>query len=166
MSGSRYSTCMRYTTQQIADLFAVSHQTVKNYCAEFAAYLSPTATPEKGQQRQFTDDDVAVLALVVEMKKAGAVFESIHHALGMGQRGDVPDAALIPIEGDGAGAGGAALLVMRQQVIDLQTALAEKERELAGRDAQIALLREMLNEAQRQVINLERKNARLEDHDD
>ncbi len=50
-----------FSTSQVAKRFGVADQTIKNWAAEFAQYLSPTATPEAGKRRGFTAEDVAIL---------------------------------------------------------------------------------------------------------
>jgi len=80
-----------YTTSQLSSRFNITAQTVKRYAGEFAAYLSPTATPEKNTPRRFTDDDLAVYQLIVTMKEEGKLFEQIHAALRSGERGIAPD---------------------------------------------------------------------------
>ncbi len=142
---------MKYTTRHLQTFFGISHQTAKNYAAEFAAYLSPSATPEPNRQRHFTDEDLTVLALVVEMKRSGAVFEDIHAALRAGQRGDLPqDTAMIP-------APGAAMLLLQEKVMALSQRISDLERETAMKDGQIALLKEQLADANREIRKLERE---------
>lgn len=75
-----------FSTSQVAKRFGVADQTVKNWTAEFAPYLSPTATPEPGKRRAFTSADVAVLALVHEMVGRGRDTAAAHAALKAGQR--------------------------------------------------------------------------------
>lgn len=82
-----------YNTASVAQLFSVTDQTIKNWAREFAAYLSPTATPEKGKKRIFTTDDLKVFALVYEYNRRGFGQEAAHGALKIGQRGDIPSGA-------------------------------------------------------------------------
>ena len=87
-----------YTTTEVRQIFSTSRQTVSNWCRDFGAYLSPTATPEEGSHRKFTDADMTVFALVADMRAQGGTSEMIHAALRMGQRGGVnTDLALVPI---------------------------------------------------------------------
>src|SRR5690349_19356781 len=76
-----------FSTSQVAKRFGVADQTVKNWAAEFAQYLSPTATPEAGKRRAFTADDVAIFALVHGMVGRGRDTDAAHAALQAGQRG-------------------------------------------------------------------------------
>lgn len=135
---------MRYTTQHLCNLFKISHQTVKNYATEFADHLSPTATPGPNRQRYFTDDDLTVIALIVEMKGAGGLYEDIHAALRNGQRGVMPDGSLVSADPGMA-------LVLRQQIDQLTARIRELELDNARKDGQIELLKEMLADAQRRL---------------
>lgn len=78
-----------YTTKDIASLFSVSQETVKNWSREFAVYLSATATPPAGTKRVFTDEDTAVFALIADYKSRGLTYTDAHIALQAGQRGEV-----------------------------------------------------------------------------
>ncbi|MBZ0300997.1 MAG: MerR family transcriptional regulator [Anaerolineae bacterium] len=78
-----------YQTKDIVERFGVSPQTVRTYADEFSHYMSPTANPPTGQQRNFTDEDLEVFSLVVQLKRQGFTYESIHAALASGQRGDL-----------------------------------------------------------------------------
>jgi DNA-binding transcriptional MerR regulator len=74
----------------IARLFRVSGQTVRQWSIEFAEHLSPTANPGRNRTRNYTEDDLAVFALIAEMKARGRVYHDIHTALSIGQRGEIP----------------------------------------------------------------------------
>jgi DNA-binding transcriptional MerR regulator len=82
---------MSYTTQHLAVFFGRSKATVRNWAVEFADYLSPTATPEEGKVRYFTDEDLKVFALVADYKDRDQTYEQIHLALSSGLRGTPPD---------------------------------------------------------------------------
>ena len=82
-----------YQTKDVVERFGISPQTVRTYSDEFGQYLSATANPPPGQQRNFNDDDLEVFALVVELKRQGSTYEAIHAALAAGQRGSVPQNA-------------------------------------------------------------------------
>ncbi|MBL8165402.1 MAG: MerR family transcriptional regulator [Anaerolineae bacterium] len=133
---------MPYTTQQVSGFFSLSHQTIKNYAAEFAAYLSPTATPGHNRQRQFTEDDLTVLALVVEMKRSGARYDDIHASLGAGQRGEMPGTTHTT---DLAPAGTTRALLA--EIKTLNERIRELEQQSAHKDGQIAVLKELLRDA-------------------
>jgi DNA-binding transcriptional MerR regulator len=78
-------------SKQVADIFGFAESTVRNWSAEFAEYLSPTATPGDRKKRDFTPDDLAVFALIAEFKQNKATYEDIHLSLKAGQRGMPPE---------------------------------------------------------------------------
>ena len=81
---------MPYTTRHVSTLLGISIETGRLWAEEFADYLSPTATPGKNRHRMFTEEDVAVLALVADMKKQGLTYADAHASLKAGQRGNLP----------------------------------------------------------------------------
>ena len=52
------------TVSEIARLFKVDKDTIKNWCFEFSDYLSPSAKLSNGQARAFTESDIRVFALI------------------------------------------------------------------------------------------------------
>lgn len=141
---------MSYSTKHLVSMFSVSHQTIKNYAQEFAAYLSPTATPEKNHARVYTDEDLRVLDLVVTAKKAGRRYEEIHAMLQSGQRGDVPDMPANLAIGSQSRALSAAL----QRVSELEELLTQERSKRIGAEANITLLQNMLRDAHEEIIRL------------
>lgn len=87
----RYTVSMNYSAIQTAELFNVARETIRKWAIEFDLYLSPSARPESGGIRRFTQNDLEIFALIAEMKGQGKVFDDIHAALRAGQRGIVPD---------------------------------------------------------------------------
>lgn len=81
---------MPITVGDVANQLGVSPQTIRTWCDTFAAWLSPTATPPSGDVRIFTTDDLAVLALVAEMRQHLVGYEAIKAALERGERGEAP----------------------------------------------------------------------------
>jgi DNA-binding transcriptional MerR regulator len=78
------------TVSDVARLFDISKQSARGWSAEFGDYLSPAANPPAGHARRFDEVDLAVFALVAEMRAAGANYADIHAALASGQRGQPP----------------------------------------------------------------------------
>ena len=142
-----------YTTSQLASRFNVTAQTIKRYAKEFAAYLSPTATPEKEMARRFTDDDLAVYALICSMKEEGKLFEHIHAALRMGERGVPPDSN----SGLTVAQSSAQMrLVKRIQELEHELSIEratrhESDLARAAAEGREKLLRELLEEANRRL---------------
>lgn len=83
-----------YSAIQVATLFNSARETVRKWAVEFERELSPTANPGDGRQRIFTDNDLEVIALIVEMKGQGKLYSDIHAALANGQRGQPPPGAV------------------------------------------------------------------------
>jgi len=75
-----------YTVSQVARHLHTSGTTIRNYAAEFAEFLSPSATPPAGKPRRFTEEDLAVLSTVFVMRGQLAPPAAIIAALHDGQR--------------------------------------------------------------------------------
>lgn len=152
---------MKYNTKTVASLLNVSQSTIKNYTAEFGAYLSPSASPPAGGVRQFTDDDLLVLSLAAQMKKAGASYDEIHLALRNGQRGEIPaeSAEITP-------SASAMIISLREQIIRRDDIIQQLQLERAGDKSLIANLEQKLEAAQLEIRRLDRKLARLLPDDD
>ena len=73
---------------EIARASNVKTNTIRRWSEEFAAYLSPNATPGPRKQREYTENDASILALVGEMRSENAPFEKIHAALASGDIGE------------------------------------------------------------------------------
>jgi DNA-binding transcriptional MerR regulator len=135
-----------YTTKHAQILYRVaSPQTIRNWAKEFEEYLSPTATPEKGNTRLFTIDDMRVFSLIAEYSNINKSFTDIHIALKAGERGDAP--RIQPEDLDSVAAG--------EVEIQLSTELNET-RELANR------LQEELNLMKSQFQPVREENIRLQ----
>lgn len=152
-----------YQTKDVCDIFGISRQTVRIWTAEFSAYLSPSANPEKGQQRNFSDADMTVFALVHEVKDRGGTYENAHVQLKNGDRGRLPSAPLnIVAESD------TQLTTLRGQITRLSNQLegAVQERdELRILAAQEKALRqradEQLTKAQQKIDDLNQEIGML-----
>jgi len=145
---------MTFTTIQLANHFALNVATIKRYAEEFKNYLSPTATPEQGKTRRFTENDVTVYDLIVTMKQEGKHFEEIHAALMSGVRGNLPDfeiGAMTPAQST-------AQLRLMQQIKELQV---EVER-LRSADIRNEILSAELKEARAEIKELYKQIGRLE----
>ena len=68
-----------YSTPEVAAFYKRTDQTIRAWAEEFSAHLSPTANPGKGKGRNFTLEDMRVLALVADMKDRSATYEDIHY---------------------------------------------------------------------------------------
>ncbi len=139
-----------YTTKDIAAIFKVSHQAVKTWAREFALYLSPSAQPESGKRRIFTDDDVRVFALVREYTQRGYNFVDAHLALKAGQRGDIPDTAseITPTPPPQL------IIALRQEIAFVNQRLSEEKARGDETVGQVKLLEKLLDQKEHLVRSL------------
>jgi DNA-binding transcriptional MerR regulator len=80
-----------YGSKEAATLYGVTEQTIRSWAEEFSRHLSVLANPGNRRTRQFSHEDMSVLALIAEHKKRGTSFADIHAALENGERGEFPD---------------------------------------------------------------------------
>jgi len=142
-----------FTTQDVANTFKVSQQTVKNWCDAFADFLSPTATPGERRRRLFTSDDLATFALVHDFHRRGYTYEDAKAALGTGQRGEVPDTSpLTPTVPP------TVLVKLREEMAArdalIQELKTERDRERGKVEQLEKLLKEQIAEKDKQIREL------------
>jgi DNA-binding transcriptional MerR regulator len=137
-----------YTTKDICDKFGVSRETVRQWTSQFGDYLSPTATPEKGRQRNYTDGDLSVFALVSNLKSTGSTSEEITAALSAGQRGEAPIEAQVVPTSD------ASLTTLRRDVVQLRQELDTIKTELLMTQGENRLLKQQLDDKEKRIENL------------
>lgn len=78
------------TVSEAARFLGVEPDKVKRWAKEFAEYLSLTAQPGKGKERQFSEADLRVLAVVAEHLELGNDADDVHFALNSGQQYSEP----------------------------------------------------------------------------
>lgn len=66
-----------YTPAAAAALISVSPSTLRNWCGQFKAHLSPGATPEPGAERILTEQDVVILQRVKELRDQYRSYDDI-----------------------------------------------------------------------------------------
>jgi DNA-binding transcriptional MerR regulator len=137
-----------YTTKDICDKFGVSRETVRQWTSQFGGYLSPTATPEKGRQRNYTDNDLGVFALVSNLKSTGSTSEEITAALSAGQRGEPPSEAQVASTSDSS------LTTLRRDVAQVRQELDVIKTELLMTQGENRLLKQQLDEKEKRIENL------------
>lgn len=150
-----------YRTKQVGDLFGISPQTVKNWAAEFAEFLSPDATPKSGTARNFTPSDLEVFALVSEMRNKRHLADDILHTLRAGERGDIPMIpyrlpAITPPQ----------LTKLQNHITDLENQLRAAEDKSKEFEGQVNLLKEQLADARSEIRTLYKQLAELEANQD
>lgn len=142
-----------YTTKHAQILYRVaSSQTIRNWAKEFAEYLSPSATPEKGGTRHFTLEDMKVFAIVAEYSAENKSFTEIHASLKAGVRGEAPNVA--PEDLDGLAAGEIEMQLSTE--LDKTLALANELQ------AELDTLKEKFEPIKEENIRLQ---AQIEDRD-
>ena len=78
------------TVSEVARFLGVDPDKVKRWAKEFAEYLSLTAQPAKGKERQFSEADLRVLAVVAEHLELGNDADDVHYALSSGEQYSEP----------------------------------------------------------------------------
>jgi DNA-binding transcriptional MerR regulator len=89
---------LRYKSGQVAQLYNVTRETLRNWSDTFREYLNEDAQPGTGKDRIYTPDDLKIISLVAELRNDNLSLPEIHAALRNGQRGEPP--ALSPDELD------------------------------------------------------------------
>lgn len=72
---------LKYGVSEVARIFEVDRDTVKSLAYHFSEYLNSEANPEKGISRQFSIEDIRVLAYVFLYWEDEPDFENIRYGL-------------------------------------------------------------------------------------
>jgi len=80
-----------YTNRLAGEYFGVSKNTIRNWSNEFVDHFSPTGIPGNNQTRNYTVEDMQVLAHIAERRAHQTPYATIHAELKSGQRGEMPD---------------------------------------------------------------------------
>jgi DNA-binding transcriptional MerR regulator len=147
-----------YSTQQTANLFSLSRETIRRWAKEFTEYLSDTASAGGGRTRKFSEDDLNVFALVANLKDTGETFDSIHASLKNGQRGEIPENAK---ELAGISHQKKYGTLMRQ-VDNLTQQVRNMELAVASKDGELITIKRELQEAKNVIAQLNREIGALE----
>ncbi len=75
-----------YTPKQVGNRLGLSGTTIRNYSRQWSDYLSPSANPEAGQARIYTEDDLAVITTIAALRENQVTTDQIRAALDQGQR--------------------------------------------------------------------------------
>lgn len=73
-----------YTTKQAAEITGASRQALRAYTRRYARYFSTEATPEQGQDRRYTRDDLRLVAYIYSQTSAGASHDQVNDRLAAG----------------------------------------------------------------------------------
>lgn len=74
-----------YTTSQAATITGASLQTIRSYTKLYQRYFSTEATPESGQSRRFTSDDLRLIRFCLELANQNLTREQIAERLSAGE---------------------------------------------------------------------------------
>jgi len=125
-------------------MFNISKETVRQWSQAFLEFLSPTAKPEKGRHRYFTEDDVKVFAWIHLRKGEGALYDEIRVELRNGMRGEVPEEHVVAL----------ASAERQMQIVLLQETIERLEAEIERLEAEKEDLLEQLRPLQEENIKL------------
>ena len=145
------------TVKDIATRFNVSRETIRIWAKEFANYLSPGANPSKGNQRNFSADDLPIFALISDLKGQGQTYEDIHAALSSGQRGAVPLSSP-PAIGDGK----ISLASLQRDIAVVSAERDEYQARMLKAEGAANELREQVKSKDAEIARLNREIGRLE----
>ena len=84
------------TVKQASELLGISNTTLRDRGAEYEKYLSDSANPGKGNERRYTEGDIATLRTIGVLKKQKAPEEDLLEALEQGAKLEPEDAPLVP----------------------------------------------------------------------
>lgn len=148
-----------YTVKEAAEAVGVSKAALRKYTSTYARFLSTEATPERGEARLFTPDDLRVIRFVFEQTNAGATHQQVTERLNANElalfQWYPPDVSVdddVKDDGETTAIVPADMVKMAQALIDeaLQREAAAVARERALQDRVESLLRE-LGEAQGRI---------------
>lgn len=74
-----------YTMLETSTLTGISKPSLRNYSKTYARYLSTGATPEKGEARVFTADDLRVLRFAYSLTETGSTHDQVLQRLADGE---------------------------------------------------------------------------------
>ena len=74
-----------YTTSQAATITGASLQTIRGYTKLYQRHFSTEATPESGQSRRFTPDDLRLIRFCLELASQNLTREQISDRLAAGE---------------------------------------------------------------------------------
>lgn len=166
-------------TAEVAAYYKRTDQTIRAWAREFSRHFSPTANPGGGKGRNYTVEDLEVIALIAEMKDRNATYEEIHAALDAGQRGDPPNLSTADLKvlraTEGEKRAGFEIQALQQHIVDIQARMkqAEERAEAAeiraiqlGQDkaaltAETSVIKSELERAREELKAAQEENKRL-----
>lgn len=139
----------------VARLVGTSPDSLRRWCEEYAAFLSPSAVPPKGTERDFNTHDICILNYIGAQRKAHALHDEIREQLVTMQRDGWAGLPPLPEEWqDGPADGRIAVSEAAQHSQHLA--------EIAAQGIVIAQLRESLQGATERAERAERELSHLQ----
>jgi DNA-binding transcriptional MerR regulator len=139
----------------VARLVGTSPDSLRRWCEEYAAFLSPSAVPPKGTERDFNTHDIRILNYIGAQRKAHALHDEIREQLVTMQRDGWAGLPPMPEEWqDGPADGRIAVSEAAQHSQHLA--------EIAAQGIVIAQLREALQDATGRAERAERELSHLQ----
>lgn len=152
-------------TGELEKLFGVSATTIRNWIAEFEAYLSEAARKLNTKQRAFTEDDILLLATVAKLSAEGLGYTEIHERLKSGERVDHPQIANWGVDTRMVPAATVEQVIESAEIrIELERARAERDQAFKALDQALQRLSEAEDRdqtAQQTIQSLQREIADL-----
>ncbi len=81
---------LKYKVSDISKILKVEKRLVKDWTYHFADYLNPGANPEKGKEREFTNDDICTFTYISFYWEEDPDLESIKYGLNGGDQFEHP----------------------------------------------------------------------------
>lgn len=139
-----------YSVSQVARAINRTPPTVRAWVKEFSDHLSTTANPPRGEERQFSEEDVAVLRTVATMRDQGTEYADIIAALDRGERLEPVDAPPVDAPPSGKASGAAdmarsfetAIAIYSDQLANLTERLIAAEIARTAAETELRLIKE------------------------
>jgi len=141
-----------YTPKEVSALTGVSPPAIRSYTSRYARFFSPSATPDPGQSRQYTEADVKLTAFIAHSTKERALtHEQIEQELSIGALEQFERPLLEttpPAAPEAAASESSAVSVPDTQLQAMQALLQAAQHREQELQAEITRLQQELNQAQ------------------
>lgn len=152
-----------FTPKQVADRLNLSSTTIRIYSHKWADYLSPSANPEAGQPRLYSDEDIAVLTTIAALRDNQGTADQIRAALDAGERLEpVRPPVEEPPADQAARAGDGPTVEARAAVAAAESAIAIYRDRVNQLEARNEALADRLIEAERRMADEKAARAAAE----
>ena len=148
-----------HTVTTVVDLFQTSGSSVRRWSGEFSRHLSSSANPGRGNERQFTDDDLRVFAYVKRRTDAGVPVAVIDKELDTATLPSLAEFArgILAVPDDTLVKGLTGFVASNQGTQRLIAATLDRIADSVDVAVQLDALRREVDELRRRVSDLERQ---------